>query len=150
MKFRGRCIQMRRAHASAARQSAPHMALAITVFTYPSYSLDLSPPDYTLFNKMKDTVKRQHIQSSAEMHAIVCRWPPTHLHIDIPKSSTTWLANGRSALNRQGIICNRCTICFLLINYIPPCDNICVTYVCESDLLYNISRCHLNHCILDD
>lgn len=49
-------------------------ALGLTALSHPPYSLDLDLSDYTLFNKMKDVVRDQQVQSSTELHAIVRSW----------------------------------------------------------------------------
>lgn len=87
--------------------------------THAMHLSDLAPSDYALFNKIMDAVRGQHIQSSAELHAIVHR---SYTQNGLPKISGTSQPNGWNALTWLEIIYNLCTIHFLLVNCILPCD----------------------------
>lgn len=100
--------------------------LVFIVLPYLPYSLNLAPLNYTLSVKMKDVLRGQQIQSSAELHAIAHRWCT-----NIP---TQWFAkalhdlppNGRSELTWPRTISIRA----LLINCILFCESICVIHFC--------------------
>ena len=49
-------------------------SLKFTVVPHPHYSPDLSPSDFWLFPKLKETFKGQHFSSDAEVEAAVCKW----------------------------------------------------------------------------
>lgn len=73
--------QMGRARASAAQELAltsrrTHYTrgVGLQCVATPSVFARLGPSHYTLFDKIKDAVRGQHVQSSAKFYAIVRRW----------------------------------------------------------------------------
>jgi len=62
-----------RPHCSALTQDAM-TSLKFTVVPHPPYSPDLTPSDFWLFPKLKETLKGQNFSSDAEIEAAVCKW----------------------------------------------------------------------------
>jgi histone-lysine N-methyltransferase SETMAR len=76
--------------------------LKFTVIPHPPYSPDLTPSDFRLFTKLKETLKGQHFLSEAEFEAAVCKWISIQPEIFFMDGMNKWIGRLKKCVGVNG------------------------------------------------